>query len=77
MDSVVTGYKDGSVKIHSVDKYYESSNFKSLLVRDSIDAFPLSNGKKASVSKVKIDKKTGALFASSHSGILKLVRPNV
>lgn len=55
MDTVITGYKDGTVKIHSVDKYFESSNFKSLLVRDVIEVFPLNNGKKASVSKVKID----------------------
>jgi len=79
MDSLVTGYKDGVVKIHTLDKYYEKQEMevKQLYLRESIDAFPLTGGKKGSVSRIKIHPKNGGLFASSASGILKLLRPKV
>jgi len=76
-DTLVTGYKDGTVKIHSVDKYYEAvaTPQKQLYQRESIDAFPLSGGKKGVVQRIKIHR--GGLYASSQSGYLKLLRPNV
>ena len=51
MDTLVTGYKDGIVKVHSCNKYYESTGdsknyFK---LREQIEAFPLSHGKKGVV----------------------------
>ena len=50
-DTLITGYKDGTVKIHSLDMYYEkpTSNIRSLRLKEYIDAFPLSQGKKGTV----------------------------
>ena len=67
MDTLITGYKDGIVKIHSVDKYFEKPEMtqKQLYLRETIEAFPLVGGKKGSVTKIKINPKNGGLFASS------------
>jgi hypothetical protein len=78
-DTLVTGYKDGVVKIHSLETYYEKhqGSIKNLKLRETIDAFPLSGGKKGIVQKLKINKKNNGLFASSSSGILKMLRPSI
>ena len=86
-DTLITGYKDGHVTIHSVDKYFEApkaapasgkDSHKYLHLRETIEAFPFDfRSKKGTVQRIKINPKNGALFASSQSGVLKLLRTSV
>jgi hypothetical protein len=56
-DTLITGYKDGHIKIHAVDRYYESYDPSSmqdasaqLRLRDKIEAFPFDvRGRKGTV----------------------------
>ena len=65
MDTLVTGYKDGLVKMHSCKKYYENDGKNYFKLRESIEAFPLQGGRKGVVSRIKIHPTNGGLFASS------------
>jgi len=81
-DTLITGYKDGHVKIHRIDTNYVQSdnltNVKDLPLREKITAFPFDfRGKKGQVTSIKINKKNGGLFASSQAGVLKLLRTSV
>jgi len=81
-DTLVSGYRDGHIKIHSLDKYYENQdklrNMQHLHLREKIEAFPFDfRGKKGTVQRIKINQKNGGMFASSQSGILKLMRTTV
>ena len=78
-DTLMTGYKDGIVKVHQVGKYFEKEekSVKTLHLREQIEAFPLSNGKRAQVQRIRINPKNGGVYACSQSGILKLIRPAV
>jgi len=73
---LITGYKDGNIKVHALDKYFDHSP-KSLHLREQIEAFPISNGKRAPVQRIRINPKNGGIYACSQSGILKLFRPAV
>ena len=55
-DTLITGYKDGHIKIHAVDTYYSPQstlkNQRQLRLREKIEAFPFdfkTNGKKCAV----------------------------
>lgn len=77
-DSLITGYQDGSVKIHRVTNNFKHTENQELPLREKIMAFPYEfKGKKGVVTSLKINSKTGALFASSQAGILKLLRTSV
>jgi hypothetical protein len=74
-DALVTGYKNGHVKVHSVETKYEGPELR---YREKIEAFPFDfRSKKGMVQRIKINAKTGGLFASSQSGCLKLLRTSV
>lgn len=47
-----------------------------LHLREEIEAFP-NEFKKGTVARIKINQKNGGLFASSQSGVLKLMRTSV
>lgn len=81
-DSLITGYKDGHIKIHRVANNFQRTDAISgnsqLPLREKIKAFPYDfKGKKGLVTSIKISKKTGGLFASSQAGVLKLIRTSV
>jgi WD40 repeat protein len=77
-DTLITGYKDGHVKIHSTHQYYESNETRDMKLREKIEAFPFDfRSKKGLVQRIKINQKNGGLFASSQSGTLKLLRTKV
>ena len=65
--SLVTGTKDGIVKIWNIDKEFE--------LRESINAFiDIAHNKKHEVSCVIEHPLNNALFASSYDGTIKLLR---
>jgi WD40 repeat protein len=66
---LVVGFRDGLVKIYNVDKEYE--------LRESFMAFPAINNKKGSVTALKLHPSNGALFGSSQTGNLKVLRPKI
>jgi hypothetical protein len=73
-DTLITGYKDDHVKIHSTHQYYESNETRDMKLREKIEAFPFDfRSKKGLVQRIKINQKNGGLFASSQSGTLKLL----
>ena len=85
-DSLVTGYKDGNVKIHKLESIFAQSADFSLLnqnqqylpLREKINAFPFDfRGKKGQVTSIKFNQKNGGLYASSQAGVLKLLRTTV
>lgn len=79
-DTLITGYKDGHIKIHSTHQYYydEETKKQDLKLREKIEAFPFDfRSKKGLVCRIKVNNKNGGLFASSQSGTLKLIRTKV
>jgi len=78
-DTLVTGYKDGHVKVHQVDNLFrQSREFKGVQLREKLEVFPVdSRTKKASVQRIKVNQKTGGVFASSQLGALKLIKTSI
>jgi len=68
-NTLVTGFKDGVIKIFNINKDYEQ--------RESYSAFFESGNKKGGVSQVRIHPTNGALYAASTIGNFKLFRPKV
>jgi len=68
-NTLVTGFKDGIVKIYNINKDYD--------IRESYQAFSAQGGKKGAVAQVRVHPTNGALYASSTIGNFKLFRPKV
>lgn len=67
--TLVIGFKDGTVKIMNSSDPFE--------VRETIQVFMPVNGKKGTVSQLKIHPSNGALFGCSLTGLFKLIRLKV
>jgi hypothetical protein len=69
-DSIVAGFKDGTVKILSLTK----GEFET---RESQMMFSTMGNKKGAVTHLKLHPTNGALYASSITGNFKLLRTKV
>ena len=69
-DSVVAGFKDGTVKIFNIAK----GDFET---RESQVMFQAMGNKKGGVSQVRLNPNNGALYAASVTGNFKLLRTKV
>jgi WD40 repeat protein len=83
-DTLITGYKNGLVKVHRVADNFIGSAVtvkdgaqasEELVLREQIAAFPYSQGKKGHVTSIKVAN--GAVFVSSQAGVLKLLRTSI
>lgn len=68
-NTLITGYEDGSIKMHNVNQQ--------MAVLDKVEAFPYDfRNRKGTVTKIKVHP-NGGLFASSQAGYIKLMRTSV
>mmetsp|Transcript_19029 Transcript_19029/g.23579 ORF Transcript_19029/g.23579 Transcript_19029/m.23579 type:complete len:184 (-) Transcript_19029:416-967(-) len=71
--TLVVGQSDGLVKFYDLKEVMSTSNTATVEKEPSINAFT-QYGRKANVSRLRFHPKTGALFAASNVGVVKLLR---
>lgn len=67
---MMVGFSDGTLRLYEVPEDKEST----WEPKPTINAFVNINGKKGSVTSLKVHPETGAVYAASSMGTLKLLR---